>query len=43
LFINPGEVGGWMFRKPTVAIYDTVSREAEILPLPEMTPGVVLE
>jgi hypothetical protein len=43
LFINPGEVGGWMFRKPTVAIYDTVSREAEILPLPEMPPGVVLD
>lgn len=43
LFVNPGEVGGWMFRKPTVAILDTTTREAEILHLPEMSPGVVLE
>lgn len=40
LFINPGEVGGWMFRKPTVALFDTESREAEIVSLPEMSPGV---
>lgn len=43
LFINPGEVGGWMFRRPTVAVYDTESREAEILNLPEMSPGVFIE
>lgn len=42
LFVNPGETGGWMFRKPTVAILDTQTREAEILPLPEMSPGVII-
>ena len=40
LFINPGEVSGWMFRRPTVAILDTQSRDVEILNLPEMSPGV---
>ena len=43
VFINPGEVGGWMFRKPTVAICDTESRVAEILDLPPMSPAVMLE
>ncbi|MBL8819295.1 MAG: metallophosphoesterase [Planctomyces sp.] len=42
LFINPGEVGGWMFRKPTVAILETTTREVEILNLPPMPPGVVI-
>lgn len=42
LFINPGETGGWMFRKPTVAVLDTTTREAEILPLPEMSAGVFI-
>lgn len=42
LFINPGEVGGWMFRKPTVAILDSQTREAEILPLVEMSAGVFI-
>lgn len=42
-FINPGEVAGWMFRNPTVAIFDTETREAEIVNLPPMSPGVVLE
>lgn len=42
LFINPGEVGGWMFRKPTVAILNTETREAEIVALPEMSPGVFI-
>lgn len=42
LFINPGEVGGWMFRRPTVAVVETATREAEILPLPEMTAGVFI-
>ncbi|MCA9035466.1 MAG: YfcE family phosphodiesterase [Planctomycetaceae bacterium] len=42
LFVNPGEVGGWMFRKPTVAVVDTETREAEILSLPEMSPGVFI-
>jgi putative phosphoesterase len=43
LFINPGETGGWMFRKPTVAIFDTDTREAEILELPPMPPAVTIE
>jgi len=43
LFVNPGEVGGWMFRKPTIAVYDTGTRSAEILDLPAMTPGVYIE
>ena len=43
MFINPGEVAGWMFRNPTVAIFDTETREAEIMNLPPMSPGVVLE
>jgi uncharacterized protein len=40
VFINPGETGGWMFRKPTVAVFDTVTRETEIRELPSMGPGV---
>jgi hypothetical protein len=32
-----------MFRRPTVAVYDTETREAEILDLPEMPPGVHIE
>ncbi len=43
VFLNPGEVGGWMFRKPTVATFDTVTREAEIHALPDMGPGVHLD
>lgn len=43
MYINPGEVGGWMFRKPTVAVYDTEQRTAEIVNLPEMSPGVYIE
>ena len=42
LFINPGEVAGWMFRKPTVVILDSESREAEVVDLPEMSPGVFI-
>ena len=42
-FINPGEVGGWMFRKPTVAMFDTETREGEIMDLPPMPPAVFLE
>lgn len=40
LFVNPGETGGWMFRRPTVAVLDTSTRDAEILRLPEMPPSV---
>jgi hypothetical protein len=32
-----------MFRKPTVAIFDTETREAEILELPPMPPAVPIE
>lgn len=42
LFINPGEVAGWMFRKPTVVILDSQTREAELIDLPEMSPGVFI-
>ncbi|MFO1094820.1 MAG: metallophosphoesterase family protein [Planctomycetaceae bacterium] len=33
LWINPGETSGWTFGNPTVALLDTVSRTAEIVPL----------
>jgi putative phosphoesterase len=42
LFINPGEVAGWMFRKPTVVILDSETRKAEVVNLPEMSPGVFI-
>lgn len=38
LFINPGETSGWTYRKPSIAIFDTETREAEIVHLPEMPP-----
>ena len=43
LFINPGEVGGWMFRKPSIAVLDTETREAEILELPAMNEAVYVD
>ncbi len=36
LLINPGETSGWTFRRPTVAILDTDTMEATIVPLPSM-------
>jgi putative phosphoesterase len=33
LFINPGETSGWSFGRPTVAILDTVTRQANIIDL----------
>ncbi len=33
MYINPGEASGWSFRKPTVALLDTTTRTAQILPL----------
>ena len=42
LFINPGEVAGWMFRKPTVVILDSETRKAEVVDLPEMPPAVFI-
>ncbi|MBL9080351.1 MAG: metallophosphoesterase [Planctomycetales bacterium] len=38
LFINPGETSGWTYRRPTIAVLDTTTRTAEIIPLAEMTP-----
>ncbi len=32
-FINPGEAGGWVFGKATVAIFDTEKSEVEIVEL----------
>ncbi|MDP6380692.1 MAG: metallophosphoesterase [Phycisphaerae bacterium] len=31
LWINPGECGGWLTRRSTVAILDTVTRETEVV------------
>lgn len=36
LFVNPGELGGWFYRKPTIAIVETETLSAEIVALPEM-------
>lgn len=33
ILINPGEAGGWLHGKSTVALFDPVSGEAEIVPL----------
>ena len=29
--INPGELGGWLYGKSTVAVYDTETKDAEII------------
>lgn len=29
--INPGELGGWLYGKSTVAVFDTETRDAEII------------
>ncbi len=36
LIINPGETSGWTYGNPTVALLETSSRQAEIIPL--LTP-----
>jgi predicted phosphodiesterase len=33
LAINPGETGGWLTGKSTVALFDPATREAEIIRL----------
>ncbi|HEY0983846.1 metallophosphoesterase [Schlesneria sp.] len=33
LFINPGETSGWSYGKPTVALLETTTMEAQIVPL----------
>ena len=43
LFINPGEVGGWMFREPSFAVLDTETKTAEIVRLPDMQPAVYVD
>ena len=43
VFINPGEVGGWMYRKPSIALFDTETKEAEILELPKMNEAVYVD
>ena len=43
LLLNPGETGGWVFRKPTIAVFDSTTLEAEIIPLPEPGPPPVIE
>lgn len=43
LLLNPGETSGWVFRKPTIATFDSQTRQAEIIPLPEPGPPPVIE
>ena len=43
LLLNPGETSGWVFRKPTVAIFESETRQAEIIFLPEPGPVPVIE
>jgi len=38
LIINPGETSGWTYGRPTVALLETTSRTAEILPLDTSIP-----
>ena len=33
LLINPGETSGWTFGRPTIALFDTRSHQAEVLDL----------
>ena len=33
LFINPGETSGWTYGRPTIAVLDTETRQAELLDL----------
>ena len=43
LFLNPGELGGWMFRKPSVLILETQPLEARLVSLPEPAPVPVID
>jgi len=43
LFLNPGELGGWMFRKPSLMLLDTQPLEARLVPLPEPEPVPTLD
>jgi hypothetical protein len=33
LLINPGETSGWTFGRPTIALYDTEARKADVIEL----------
>ncbi len=43
LFLNPGELSGWMFSKPSVMILETEPLNARIIPLPEPAPVPVID
>lgn len=43
LLVNPGETSGWVYRKPTIAWFDSETLHAEIVPLPEPGPPPVIE
>ncbi|MGE3316353.1 MAG: YfcE family phosphodiesterase [Planctomycetaceae bacterium] len=38
IFLNPGEAGGWMFRKPSILILETDPLDAHLISLPEPEP-----
>ena len=38
LYVNPGETGGWTFRKPSIALVETRPLGAELIRLPELPP-----
>jgi uncharacterized protein len=43
LFLNPGETSGWSYHKPTIAILNTETLDAQIVPLFDMAlmpPGL---
>jgi uncharacterized protein len=37
LLVNPGETSGWTFGRPTIAMYETASRQARLLDLGQST------
>ena len=43
LLLNPGETAGWVFRRPTIAWFDSETRAATILDLPAPGPPPVIE
>lgn len=43
LFINPGETSGWSYGNPTVALLETSTMHARIIPLNESPPSEIAE
>lgn len=43
LFVNPGETSGWNFRKPSIAVIDSETRQARLVHLPPMPEPVAIE